>query len=257
MSGDLEAEYGCVNRAILRGPGSPSFVGVVIPANDEAGGVAEAIEAVLRAAAHPYLQRSAFSLVVVDDSSSDMTAERAAVQLSGVGEVIRVEAHSAGAARRAGFVELCLASEGLDADCVWLATTDADSLVRPDWLVRQLSWWRRGAEAVAGTVTPISWREQPAIVRYRYEALMTRLGCGFGHPHVYGANLGLTKAAYLHAGGVPAIDSAEDQSLWDAVRMNGRAAVHVPDVVVATSTRREGRAPGGFSALLRSLEQRT
>jgi hypothetical protein len=243
-------------RATWRGPGAPSFVGVVIPANDEAGVVAQSIDAVLRASAHPCLERSAFFLVVVDDSSSDMTAERAAARMGSVGQVIRVEAHSVGAARRAGFVELCRASEGLDADDVWLATTDADTLVRRDWLARQLRWWRRGAEAVAGTVTPISWHEQPAIVRRRYEALMARLGCGLGHPHVHGANLGLTKAAYVTAGGVSGIESGEDHGLWDAVRASGRAAVHVPDVVVATSTRREGRAPAGFSALLRSLEER-
>ena len=84
---------------------------------------------------------------------------------------------------------------------------------------------------------------------------MGRLGGGFGHPHVYGANLALTKAAYLETGGISEIDSGEDHALWDALEANGRRAVHVPDVRVATSTRREGRAPDGFSALLRSLER--
>jgi hypothetical protein len=228
------------------------FVGVVIPANDEAASVAASVAAVRRAAAHPALGRSVVAVVVVDDSCSDSTGERAAAALGAGGTVIRVDACSAGIARRAGFLELCRSSEGLDADRVWLATTDADTLVDPDWLARQFGWWRRGACGVAGLVRPLSWDEQSAVVRRRYEAHMAALGRG--HPHVYAANLGLTKAAYLDAGGVAPIDSGEDHALWDALARTGRQAVHAPDVVVATSTRREGRAPDGFSALLRSLE---
>ena len=227
---------------------------MVIPANDEAASVAASVAAVRLAAAHPALARSLVAVVVVDDSSSDATGERAAAALGGGGTVIRVDARSAGIARRAGFLELCRSSEGLDADRVWLATTDADTLVDPDWLARQLGWWRRGAGGVAGLVRPLSWDEQPAVVRRRYEAHMAGLGFGLGHPHVYAANLGLTKAAYLDAGGVAPIDSGEDHALWDALALTGRRPVHAPDVLVATSTRREGRAPHGFSALLRSLE---
>lgn len=230
------------------------FVGVVVPANDESGSIEAAIESVARAAAHTALEGVIVRMVVVDDSSSDSTGDRAAAAIGSTGEVVRVEARSAGVARRAGFLALCGASEGLEPDEVWLATTDADSLVFPDWLARQLRWWRKGADGVAGTVIPISWEEQPAVVRRRYESKMGRLGGGFGHPHVYGANLALTKAAYLETGGISEIDSGEDHALWDALEANGRRAVHVPDVRVATSTRREGRAPDGFSALLRSLE---
>ena len=226
----------------------------MIPANDEADCVAGAIQAVSRAAADPRLRESLVTLVVVDDSSSDTTGERAEAALAGAGTVIRVDAGCAGAARQAGFLELCRASDGLEADEVWFASTDADTRVFPDWLAQQLRWWRRGADGVAGIVTPISWEQQPTVVRRRYAAYMARLGCGFGHPHVYGANLGMTKAAYLAAGGVAAIDSGEDHVLWGALGGNG-AVLHVPDVVVATSTRREGRAPDGFAALLRSLEE--
>ena len=233
---------------------SPAFVGVVIPANDESGSVAASVAAVRRAASHPALKRSLVVVVVIDDSSSDTTADRAAAALGGSGAVIRVEARSAGVARRAGFLELCRSSRGLDADGVWFATTDADTLVHPDWLARQLGWWRRGAAGVAGLVRPLSWEEQPAVVRRRYAARMARLGFGLGHPHVYAANLGLTKAAYLDAGGVAPIDSGEDHALWNALVLTGRRPVHAPDVLVSTSTRREGRAPDGFSALLRSLE---
>jgi glycosyltransferase involved in cell wall biosynthesis len=247
-------EFSRTDRAERGRRVGPGFVGVVIPANDESGSIEAAIQSVVHAAAHTAVEGVVVRMVVVDDSSSDSTGDRAAAAAGSTGEVLRVEARSAGAARRAGFLALCSASEGLDADEVWLATTDADTLVFSDWIARQLRWWQKGADGIAGTVIPISWEEQPPVVRRRYESKMAQLGTGFGHPHVYGANLALTKAAYLETGGISAIDSGEDHALWDALEANGRHAIHVPDVRVATSTRREGRAPDGFSALLRSLE---
>ena len=48
------------------------------------------------------------------------------------------------------------------------ATTDADSRVPSDWLVRQLAHAERGADAVAGIVEIDDWREQPEAVRRRF-----------------------------------------------------------------------------------------
>jgi hypothetical protein len=234
----------------------PAFVGVVIPANDEADLIVASVGAVLKAAAHPLLACSSVTVLVVDDSSADLTAELAFKALGSQGRVARVDARSAGVARRAGFIELCRLSAGLEDDSVWFATTDADTIVSPDWLIGQLRWRRAGADAVAGLVTATSWDEQPDAVRRRYEQHMSRFGSGFGHPHVYGANLGLSKAAYLHAGGIAEIESGEDHALWDSIGHTFVRA-HVPDVVVTTSARREGRAPDGFSALLRSLGDRS
>ena len=232
----------------------PAFVGVVIPANDEQASIAAAVAAVRRAASHPALSGVELRIVVVDDSSSDATPDHAAGALGESGVVIRVAARSAGEARRAGFAELCRASEGLDGERVWLATTDADSCVFPDWLARQAGWWKRGCDGVAGLVRPFGWEQHPPMVRRRFEAYMTRHGRGWGHPHVYGANLGLTKATYLAAGGMSALETGEDHALWETLHQSGRRVLHASDVLVATSARREGRAPNGFAALLCSLE---
>jgi glycosyltransferase involved in cell wall biosynthesis len=235
----------------------PSFVGVVIPASDEADRIVASLEAVFVAGSHPLFESVVVTVVVVDDSSSDLTGELALEALGSRGGVTRVDARSAGAARRAGFVELCRLSDGLDDHAVWFATTDADTIVSSDWLIGQLRWRRAGADAVAGLVTAVSWEQQPAIVRLRYRQHMARFGSGFGHPHVYGANLGLSKAAYLHAGGIAEIESGEDHALWDSIGQSEYVRAQVPDVMVATSARREGRAPDGFSALLRSLGERS
>jgi glycosyltransferase involved in cell wall biosynthesis len=235
----------------------PEFVGVVIPARDEAETVADAVHSVLDAAEHPLLAGVRILVVVVDDSSSDSTGERADSALEGRGVVLTSRRGSAGGARELGFSELCRSSAGLAGDRAWFATTDADSRVSPSWLARQLGWWRRGADGVAGIVEPFGWAEQPVLVRSRYAAFVAARGQAFGHPHIYGANLGLTRAAYLAAGDIGMLDSGEDHALWGALVRQGRFAVNVPDVVVATSARRESRAPNGFSTLLRTLGEQT
>src|SRR5579871_3022876 len=122
----------------------PRFVGVVIPARDEAQAVSAAVSSVLVAAAHPWLAGTIVHLVVVDDCSSDSTGERSAATLDGRGVVLSSRHGTAGGARALGFSELCRASAGLGGDEAWFATTDADSRVSVDWLANQVSWWRRG-----------------------------------------------------------------------------------------------------------------
>jgi glycosyltransferase involved in cell wall biosynthesis len=229
---------------------------VVIPARDEGDAVAGAVRSVLAAARHPVLSRTHVEVVVVDDASSDSTGDRAHAALERRGKVLTSRRRSAGGARELGFAELCRGSAGVDDDLAWFATTDADSRVPRDWLVRQVGWWSRGPDGVAGIVKPFGWGEQPELVRSRYAAFMVARGEGLGHPHIYGANLGLTRGAYLDAGGIATLDSGEDHALWGALVRRGRFAVNVPDVVVATSARREGRAPNGFSSLLRMLGER-
>src|ERR1700722_9207998 len=232
---------------------APDFIGVVVPAHNEADRIDRSLATIRRAVEHACLQRIAIEVVVVADSSTDTTADRARHALRQHDSVIEIERQNAGAARLAGFYRLLCASEGLPGEAVWLATTDADTLVPSDWITRQLQWWRRGADAVAGTVAPLSWWEQTSTVQHRYEIHMSLLGTGQGHPHVHGANLGVTKDAYCAAGGMPPIPSGEDRAFCDSVKAVGRTVLHAPDVVVETSPRREGRAPNGFSYLLRTL----
>ena len=76
---------------------------------------------------------------------------------------------------------------------------------------------------------------------------------GEGHVHVHGANLGLSAAAYLDAGGVPPVALAEDHALVDALRTRARRLVATGAIPVVTSARRESRTVGGFADHLRSL----
>lgn len=227
-----------------------SFVGVVVPARDEEDSVEACLHAIGRAARHLGVSARTLHTVVVADDCSDRTAEWA----SRCGaEVIEVSHSSVGHARSVGLERLCQLANGLDPKDVWLATTDADTVVGPSWLARQLDWRARGFDAVAGTVTVGNWSEQPAGARVAFEAHQRNLGTGLGHGHVHGANLGFTAAAYRAAGSMPQIALAEDHALWDALTSAGARTVSAPDIAVVTSARRQARAPGGFSDLLRRL----
>jgi glycosyltransferase involved in cell wall biosynthesis len=229
---------------------TPEEIGVVVPAHDEERRIGACLASLQVAARHPALEGRRLRVVVVLDACSDRTADR--VAQDGEVAIVEVAHRSVGPARSAGFDHL-LRAAGVADHRHWLATTDADSLVPADWLARQLEWRRRGADAVAGTVDVLDWSEQPASVRHRFERHQRASGLGFDHPHVHGANLGLSAAAYRAAGGVPHIDRAEDHALWDAVGAAGLRRVSAPDLAVVTSSRRDGRAAGGFSDLLRSL----
>lgn len=237
----------------------PRLIGVVVPAHDEEGSIDACIDAIEIASTHEALAGIDIRPIVVLDRCSDTTGERASDRRHPFRRRIRViETFRAnvGAARRKGFATALGLAAGLPHEAVWLATTDADTLVPHDWLARQLWWRRRGADAVAGTVKISDWAGQPTSVNRRWTAHVTDRGVATGHPHVHGANLALSAAAYLRAGGMPAIPTAEDHAMWQALQSSGARTVSVGDMAVDTSARRDGRAPDGFATLLRSLGSR-
>ena len=105
--------------------------------------------------------------------------------------------------------------------------------------------------SVAGTVRVRDWSPQPAATR-RHFARTYGTPPG-GHLHVHGANLGLTAAAYLDAGGMPALTTGEDQALVDTLRARDHRVVATGRIPVVTSARRESRTTGGFADHLRDL----
>ncbi len=183
-------------------------------------------------------------LVPVLDACSDDSGET-------VPGVLEVQARNVGVARAAGFAEVLRREAGRAPAELWLATTDADTTVPADWLAAQLDLAKAGAEVVAGTVRVQDWSEQPDAARRRFGA--TYGSPRAGHLHVHGANLGLSAAAYLDAGGVPPLALAEDQALVDALRSRARRLVATGRIPVLTSGRRESRTIGGFADHLREL----
>lgn len=218
-------------------------IGIVVPAHNEQATLPACLVALGNAVRHPALRTLAVHLVPVLDACSDDSGELVAAAAP-----LEVTGHNVGLARAAGFGEVLRREAGRDPATIWLASTDADTLVPPGWLAGQLGYANAGWEVVAGTVAVADWREQPSAVRRRYAAHYQQRS---GHPHVHGANLGLSAAAYLHAGGVPPLALAEDQALVDL--LGAHRLLRTAALPVTTSARREGRTTGGFSKFLREL----
>lgn len=221
-------------------------LGVVVPAHDEEE-LLPACLAGLRVAVGAVTDRARVEVVVVADACSDRT--EAVARRCGV-EVLRLDARTVGRARAAG------ASFLLDRGPSWLATTDADSVVPPDWLTAQLDVHAEGADAWVGTVEVADWRGLPTPVRTRYRDAYES-GDGDAHRHVHGASLGIAALAYEAVGGFPPRATGEDVVLVDRLDRAGFRVVRDGAHPVATSARTVGRAPDGFAGHLLSLAGRS
>ncbi|GAB7068552.1 glycosyltransferase [Mycolicibacterium hodleri] len=226
---------------------------VVIPAHDEAQKLPLCLKSVVTAAACapvPVLT------VVVLDSCTDGSASLAGRFGADV-HFVEVDVRNVGASRAAGFAyaRKTLGVDAVDESRIWYATTDADSQVDPDWLVRQLS---AEADMVLGVVRVTNWRQYSAsaVRRYlaAYRAKLRR--SGGGHDHVHGANMGFRADVYWEIGGFAAMESDEDVDLVRRFERSGRRIHRDVGLSVVTSARSDGRAPRGFANHLKSVARR-
>jgi glycosyltransferase involved in cell wall biosynthesis len=222
-------------------------VGIVVPAHDEEDLLPACLAALHEAAGAAAAERGvSVRIVVAADACSDGTAALA----RGAGAtVVEISDRNVGGARAAGLGEL-LRGDRPKAG-LWLATTDADSVVPPNWLTEQLRHADQGWEAVVGTVAVADWTGHAPATAIEFAR---EYGVWRGwHPHVHGANLGFTAPAYLTAGGFPPLRTAEDHALVSAMHAQGRRVLRAPDLQVVTSARRRYRAPEGFGQHLTTL----
>ncbi|MDP9116678.1 MAG: glycosyltransferase [Actinomycetota bacterium] len=225
-------------------------VGVVIPAADEEAAIGHCLDSVAEAVhrlreVRPDVQ---VRTVVVLDGCTDRTREIVA-GYEDVGAVV-CSARRAGAARRLG-VEAALAHQPASLDEMWLANTDADSTVPPDWLVEQLSEAAGGAQVVLGTVLP-----QPGLMARVEQAWFDGHLLRAGHPHVHGANLGIRADVYADLGGWPNLATGEDVLLARRAAARHIRIARTARIPVLTSVRTTARAPHGFASFLGGLAAR-
>jgi hypothetical protein len=149
-----------------------------------------------------------------------------------------------------------------------ILTTDADSRVPPDWVARNLAALAQGADAVAGTVAldAAEAARLPDALHARgrlegaYEALLIALESAIDpvahdpwprHATRSGASLAVRLSAYRAAGGMPALPLGEDRAFVAALLRADARVRHAPGLVVVTSGRLDGRAPGGCADTMR------
>lgn len=233
---------------------SPRCIAVVVPAHEEEKRIQRCLQSITQALSHPSLEQLEILTVVVVDGCADTTGEKAVEVLTkGRSLVIETDVRNVGISRNLGIEAALRYVSRDDLDSLWIATTDADSVVPANWIERQLRWRGLGADAVAGTVNPRNWHMHSPTTSRRYEHRISSQGRGWGHPHVHGANLSFDAEAYVSVGGFPPLATAEDHGFWNALQASKHSLVSAGDLPVRTSTRQEGRAPGGFSSLLNSL----
>ena len=110
----------------------------------------------------------------------------------------------------------------LDDSRIWYATTDADTVVDPDWLLRQTG---AGTDMVLGVVRIATSRDFPAAAARRYLAAYRSKTGPDSHGHVHGANMGFRADSYWRVGGFAALASGEDvESVAPTAPSTGRSA---------------------------------
>jgi hypothetical protein len=238
-------------------------VAIAVPARDEA----DRLPACLRrlTALDTDDRVASVEVVVLANNCSDDTARIAGgfgPRCHAIAMDLPPERAHAGWARR---LALDAAANRLRAGADVLMSTDADTLVASDWLVRTLDHLDAGWDAVAGLarLAPAELRRldpghrrRLALIQ-RHEQAQTRLralrdGAEPWPRHFYegGASIATTLAAYRRTGGAPTPPVGEDKALFDAIRQTRGRVRHPTDVKVQTSARLVGRAPGGASDTL-------
>lgn len=231
-------------------------VAVVIPVHNEEEHLSRALAGVEVAAStlRQAQPRVEVRVLVVLDSCTDGSAAiaSACAARDNFFSVLEVDFQSVGRSRRAGNWQAlgAAADAGPDAAAgLWLANTDADSVVPDNWLLGQFGLAAAGADAVLGSVEVDPAGMAPELLS-RWQSMHP---FGEDHPHVFGANFGVRGSAYLVAGGFPRYLSHEDRVLAGRLREHGFDVRATDTIRVRTSGRTQARAPKGFGAYFRTL----
>jgi glycosyltransferase involved in cell wall biosynthesis len=255
---DLDGSHGGFGASVAR-------TVVAIPVRDEA----ERIETCL--AALDAQSRRPDAVVLMLNNCTDVTesivhamAPRLRFALDVVSRDLPAALASAGHARR---LALELAARRAGYNDV-LLTTDADAVVPPDWIVRNLGALESGADIVCGraVIDPVEASAIPAHLHQddarecRLIALLDTIAWMLDpephdrlprHTEASGASLAVRSDAFRRVGGIPAIRSGEDRAFVRALWMMDARVRHDPSVVVTVSGRIVGRAEGGMADAIR------
>lgn len=247
----LDTDSGTATAA-APGPGI-SALAAIVPAHNEQDLLPDCLAALEHAASHPAVAGLRILILVVADQCTDHTA---AVAYRAGAHVALTEARNVGVARSVGAaraVEI-LEREGIPDRRTWLAYTDADSTVPPDWFARHLAYAAQGWSAVLGTVRVSDWSARSPHVARLFHELEARVPDDY---RVHGANLGVRADVYRQAGGFPALPVGEDHALTTSLRRLGFRVKLAEDMTVDTSARVSDRIAGGFSDYLTNLGPET
>lgn len=195
-------------------------ISVVVPTYNEERGIGRTLERLSRQT----IPRSSYEIIVVDGGSKDRTREVASRYAD---KVILQRRKGVGGARNDG-VE---AARGRI-----VVHTDADVIVKEDWLERIISMFSEGVVAVCGPDEPI---EQIAKYRLLYFAinLFSDITYRLGIVGTRGTNTAVLKDVFLRVGGYTDYPLCDDVELGFRLKRMGRV-VYSRKLMVRASARR-------------------
>lgn len=212
-------------------------IGIVIPAHNEEQHLSACLQSIQQAVQH--MSHEQVEILVVLDSCTDQS--RAIVESH---QVNWIECNYAcvGKARDLGIRHL------IQQSVTWVACTDADTIVDPDWLLCQMH--HQPTDAICGIVVLDNLNHLSTLQQQKY---LAHYQDSMGHQHIHGANLSFSVDAYLQAGGFEPIPCHEDVSLIQKFMTQCSKITWSNLVRVTTSSRLNGRAPQGLSHFLKQL----
>lgn len=223
---------------------SVSHVAVVIPARDEEALIGRCLASVLVAARFARDHGITTSVTVVADRCTDDTA-LIARSFAGV-TVLEIDARNVGTARGVG-VDSAMRESGVAASALWIANTDADSVVPEHWISAQAALAHRGFDLMIGTVRP----EFKDLSAEQVNAWRATHSPGLANGHVHGANLGIRADLYRRSGGYSPLAEHEDVDLLARCAAHNPRSLATASCEVTTSGRQYGRTDGGYARYLR------
>lgn len=233
---------------------------VVVPARNEEDLVGRCLQAL---ADQRLISPEEYEVILVLDGCTDETESRAReakirnprLRL----HLLDGPAEGAGHARRVGMEAACARLLGMGRGKGLIASTDADTVVAPDWVSAQLGCVDHGARAIGGRIelgddenlpTDIAgWRAERG--KQRQADLLSesrKEGPRYlEHWQFSGASLALTAEVYEEIGGLEPHAALEDENLERILRQRSISIERPLSVTVTTSARLVGRARHGLA----------
>lgn len=250
-------------RSSLPPPHPALRASVVVPARNEEALIVSCLTALSE---QESISAEEYEVLLVLDRCTDGTQARAlqvAAEHPGLLlHLLEGPGRGAGHARRVGMEEACARLLSVRRPEGLIASTDADTVVAPDWLSLQLEAAARGAQAIGGHIElrdeanlprgVTGWRDEQDRRRQReplspLERADESTAMRTEHRRFSGASLSLTAATYKEIGGLEPRTALEDEHLELALARRGIPIERPLDVKVATSARLVGRAKRGLA----------
>lgn len=234
---------------------------VVVPARNEE----DLVAGCLRALANQInVSPAEYEVILVLDGCTDATEDRAREVVLESPELrlhfLEGPAEGAGHARRVGMETACARLLELGRKDGLISSTDADTVVAPDWLAAQFACIEQGARAIGGRIELAEDEDLPnGVAGWRAERghrrhmdLLSEPANGeepryLEHWQFSGASLALTAEVYREVGGLEPRAALEDEHLERILRQRGVPIERPLSVRVTTSARLVGRAERGLS----------